>query len=463
MNELKEIIVENLETNEKQKLKSFGDLIFLFKENDNILKFITLNENRINNILEHSYNCFVIENWQITFIAKKKSTKKKKGNGQGSIYFDNTRQCWAGQYTYNGKRKSPIYQRKTENKTEFIARFNDLLASISNGTYIEKNKDTLYNVLKRYIEQKYIDGITRDRAYVRNTQTLKAIEKSCSNFIYKSLQNITVEDIEDSKIEIKKYSQTSINKIWSLLQKGFKIATTRRKIQYNIMDDESLTKPISDKTFEKVVPLTSDEEKKLIEVLDGPERYHKYRNIVKLELITSARIGEVLARSVDDIDIINNTLHIHNTLTTDKNGNYFIGKHTKTYDKVKDIDYGMRFFPLNGELKELLTMQLNNKVTNIHKLIFWDYENNTFITPSEVNSWLIRINKKYNICKRLHNHKLRHTRITRWKEQGMDLEAIQYLAGHVEGSGVTQDVYIDISKEFAFEQLNKIQKNSTAS
>ena len=32
MNELKEIIVENLETNEKQKLKSFGDLIFLFKE-----------------------------------------------------------------------------------------------------------------------------------------------------------------------------------------------------------------------------------------------------------------------------------------------------------------------------------------------------------------------------------------------------------------------------------------------
>ena len=86
-----------------------------------------------------------------------------------------------------------------------------MLASISNGTYIEKNKDTLYNVLKRYIEQKYIDGITRDRAYVRNTQTLKAIEKSCSNFIYKSLQNITVEDIEDSKIEIKKYSQTSIN------------------------------------------------------------------------------------------------------------------------------------------------------------------------------------------------------------------------------------------------------------
>lgn len=463
MNELKEIIVENLETNEKKKLKNFGELIFLFKENDNILKFITLNQERMNNILEHSYNCFVIENWQITFIAKKKTTKKKKGNGQGSIYFDNTRQCWAGQYTYNGKRKTPLYQRKTENKTEFIARFNELLASISNGTYIEKSKDTLYNILKRHIEQKYIDGITKDRAYVRNIQTLKATEKSCSNFINKPLQSVTVEDIEDAKVEIKKYSQNSINKIWALLQKGFKIATTRRKIAFNIMEDESLTKPISEKPFEKVLPLTLDEEQKLTEVLDGPERYHKYRNIVKIELITASRIGEVLARSIDDIDLINNTLYIHNTLTTNKEGKCILGEHTKTYDKVKDIDNGKRFFPLNDELKEILKTQLNNKVTNIHKLIFWDYENNTFITPSEVNCWLIRINKKYNICERLHTHKLRHTRITRWKEQGMDLEAIQYLAGHVEGSEITKDVYIDISKEYAFKQLKKIYKKSTAS
>lgn len=89
-------------------------------------------------------------------------------------------------------------------------------------------------------------------------------------------------------------------------------------------------------------------------------------------------------------------------------------------------------------------------------MLFWDYENNTFITEHEVNSWLKTINKRYNISeKKLHNHRLRHDRITQWKEAGMDMSAIQYLAGHVEGSDITDD-YIDVSQEFAFEQLSKI-------
>ena len=88
-------------------------------------------------------------------------------------------------------------------------------------------------------------------------------------------------------------------------------------------------------------------------------------------------------------------------------------------------------------------------------MLFWDYEKNTFVSPKEVNAWLRRLNTKYKISKTLHNHRLRHTRITRWKEQGVDMNAIQYLAGHVEGSEITDKVYIDVSEEFAFEQLEK--------
>lgn len=35
------------------------------------------------------------------------------------------------------------------------------------------------------------------------------------------------------------------------------------------------------------------------------------------------------------------------------------------------------------------------------------------------------------------------------------MEAIQYLAGHVEGSTITADVYIDVSQEYAFNELKK--------
>ncbi len=100
--------------------------------------------------------------------------------------------------------------------------------------------------------------------------------------------------------------------------------------------------------------------------------------------------------------------------------------------------------------------ELVKKETNIYKLLFWDYEDNTFVSVNEINSWLDRINKKYKISsKKIHNHRLRHDRITQWKEANMDMEAIQYLAGHVEGSNITTDVYIDVSQEYAFNELEK--------
>lgn len=163
--------------------------------------------------------------------------------------------------------------------------------------------------------------------------------------------------------------------------------------------------------------------------------------------------GEVLARSKNDID--NKKLHIHNTLTEDEAGNIILGEHTKTFNKTTGIDEGERHFPCNEEIETILNEQTNKKITNIYGLLFWDYEKNTFISPKEINAWLRRLNEKYKISQTLHNHRLRHTRITRWKEQGVDMKAIQYLAGHVEGSEITEKVYIDISQNFAFKELEK--------
>ena len=221
------------------------------------------------------------------------------------------------------------------------------------------------------------------------------------------------------------------------------------------MDDENLKKPVSVKATEKVKPLTVEEEERLNQILDNEERNHPYRNIVKLELITAMRIGEVLARSQDNISKNRKKLLINNTLTEDNEGNTILGEHTKTFNKTTGIDEGVRNFPINDEIKIILDEQINGKISNIYGLLFWDYEKNTFISPKEINAWLRRLNTKYKISKTLHNHRLRHTRITRWKEAGMDMNAIQYLAGHVEGSEITNKVYIDVSEKFAFDQLEK--------
>lgn len=382
--------------------------------------------------------------------------KKVKGNGEGTLYKSSRTGLYVGQYVTNNKRHS-VYQRKNEKIGDFKKRFNDILSSINTGTYIEKSNETFISILEKHVEQKYADGITGDSGYLRDLQSVDAIKSTCSNFVNKSIQKINADDIEEAKQYIRKYAQTTIDKIWRLLNKTFKLAISRRKIMFNPMDDETLTKPISIKETKKVEALTTKEEKLLRKILNAEEFNHKYRNIVLLQLDTGMRIGEVLARSKDDINFKNNTLIIHNTLTRNKDGKTILGKHTKTYNKKTGVDSGKRIISINGEIKQILKEQVQQKITNMYNLLFWDYKENFFISYYEVNSWLKRLNEKYKITKLdLSSHNLRHTYITRLREAGVDMKIIQYLVGHVEGSSITNDIYTSISKEFIESELKKI-------
>lgn len=323
--------------------------------------------------------------------------------------------------------------------------------------------ETIVTLAEQYIEIKYADGITSDRSYKRENETLEAIKKACSAFCNIPIQKVTIKNIENSKKNIRAYSSSVIDKIWRLLTKIFDIACSpsRKILMYNIMRDETLKKPISTKRIKKVKALTHKEFERLNIILDNEERYHKYRNIVKMQGISGMRIGEVLARSKNDYDIKNNKFNIHNTLTQDKEYKSILGKHTKTYNKKTQIDEGERYLPLDNELfrglSEIINEQIQKKINNIYNLLFLDYQNNTFITPSEINSWLLRLNKKYKICEEsLTTHRLRHSAITFWNEKHIPLDVIQYLAGHVEGSNITKDIYIDTNLEYVERTLKEV-------
>ena len=194
--------------------------------------------------------------------------------------------------------------------------------------------------------------------------------------------------------------------------------------------------------------------KKINLILDEKERNHKYRNIVKLQLETGMRIGEVLALSTNNINRKNKTILVDKTLTKNKKGKVILGKHTKTYNKKTNIDRGKRTIKMNNTVFDIVNEQLH---TNIAELLFWDYENNTYVSYTEINSWLKRLNEKYKITpKSLCSHVLRHTRITEMRKAGMDMKAIQYLVGHVEGSKITDNVYTTLTPEFLEQELKKI-------
>ena len=354
-------------------------------------------------------------------------------------------------------------QKKKESVKDFRARVTKVKNELNTGTYICKSTETVVTIAEQHIETKHIDGITSGRSYRRDLETLEQIKKTCSNFCNLPIQQVTIKHLEDAKVEIRQYANSVIDKIWRLLGKTFNIACSpsRKILIYNLMLDETLKKPISVKKTQKVRPLTSKEIEKLNSILDNEERNHPYRNIVKMQVISGMRIGEVLARSKDDYNKDTKQFDVHNTLTQDEKYHFILGEHTKTYNKKTQIDEGQRYLPLDNnlfsELVEIIEEQDDKKIRNIYNLLFWDYEKNTFITPSEVNLWLKRLNAKYDICTlEPSTHRLRHTALTHWKEIGIDLSAIQYLAGHVEGSDITEDVYIETSLDFVKQQIEKI-------
>lgn len=391
-------------------------------------------------------------------MEKKRTNQKTKsvGNGEGSLYKSETLGCYVFQYTHNRSRKT-IKQKKNESIKEFKNRVTSLKNSLNDGSYIEKDKTTFIEIAKKYIEQKYEDGQVSPRTHRRNLETIKQLEKCCSNFTNSPIQKIQVEDIEKSKSNMRDYSQSVIDKMWILINAVFRVSYSRRKISFNIMLDDTLKKPISKKEIKKIESLSMKEEQHLIRILNNEELNHKYRDIILLQLYTGMRIGEVLGLTRDCINLSSNTITVYRTLTQDDKYKTIIGEHTKTFKKTSNVDSGKRTFPMNNRVKALITKILDTKITNISNLLFWDYRRNKFITPGEINSSLQRMNIKYNICSdSLHSHRLRHTFITRCVESGMNMKVLQTLVGHVDGSSITFDVYTSVSDDFIKSELEKL-------
>ena len=222
--------------------------------------------------------------------------------------------------------------------------------------------------LEEYVQNKYDTNKVSARTHIRDLETVKQIERTCKDIINLPIQKITVNHIRKALPNLTIYSNNSIDKIYRLINKTFKIAVSDRLIQFNPMENESISKPKSDKPNKSIEALTLEEHKKLLEALEKQE--HKYKYIILLQLYTGMRIGEVLALSIKDIDYKNNTITISKTLTRDENDKTIMGDTTKTENSKRTI-------LMNDKVKSILKQAQKRQMTNINGLLFYDNEKNT--------------------------------------------------------------------------------------
>lgn len=255
----------------------------------------------------------------------------KRGNGEGSIYYSEKLKRWIAQYTYDGNRKS-IYGKT---RSEVKDKLNKALVNIVDNKYIDKSNFTLLDVISLNMEERLNANLVSESTAKRDIDTLKML-KSNLNILDTPMQKITPTLITKELTKLTSYANSSIDKAVQMIRSAFDKAVVLNIVLSNPFYVKGLIViPKSVKLDKEVEAFTVEEEIAFANELK--KDYDIYSNVFIIALYSGMRIGEILALKGEDIDFANKLIHIKRTLTKDIDGNYIIGKTTKTYSGTRNI------------------------------------------------------------------------------------------------------------------------------
>lgn len=271
--------------------------------------------------------------------------KTRRGNGEGSIWYDTKRNRWVGQYTAYGKRKT-VY---AKTRQEIQEKLQKKLVSIKENKYIDKSKLTINDVMEILLEEIEKANIVNENTLLRKKKAGEIISKMYIANI--PIQQVNPAQINDCLLELTSYSNSYISKIYMLLQNVFNKAMLLGIIDKNPFSIKgNIIKPRSQKPDKKIDALTVEEQKIFMQQL--AKKDYKYKDVFYVLIETGMRIGEVLALKRSDIDFNNNIIHVRRTLTKGKDDKIKLGDKTKTYAGMRDV-------PLSNFLKGILKKNNN--------------------------------------------------------------------------------------------------------
>lgn len=338
--------------------------------------------------------------------------KKRNPNGDGHFRVKDSGSIeYVFRYTdeYGRRKYKSVSGVDEDHCYERAEQFLTRLEQIKNGRDLDA---TIVQLVRERIDNDYNRNHTGEQGYERSLRTLGIIERS-------SIGHIPICEIQACHVEtfyhqITKYANNTIGKIHSMLKLAFSIAEQRRIIVENIMTDNNLRCPKSNRKDKKVRGMSEEEQKRFVETLEAHvPKYgsNSYKLQLLIELYSGMRMGEINALKPSDINFKQGFVHVSKTISVGRDNRSFIKEGTKTEAGIRDV-------PISKQLESILRRAIDEMKENPDGLIFYNHKNKSLISTNAVNSFYRRICKKANVSY-YGQHALRHTFATRCIEAGV--------------------------------------------
>lgn len=332
----------------------------------------------------------------------------------------------------------------------------EIQRDLDDGIDSSSKKMTVLQLYERYTRQR---GNVR---YSTEGERARLMKRLKSDLLGSArIENVKLSDAKAWAIRMKEekgLSFTSINNDKRSLSAAFHSAIQDDYIRKNPFNFQ-LNTVIADDTESKV-PLTPEQEKSLLEFIQGDRIYKRHYDEFIILLGTGLRISELCGLTLADIDLNNRKITIDHQLL----------KHTGKglYVEKPKTQSGAREIPMSKAVYEAFCRVLEKHKDTDTGVVIDGYRDFLFCTWTGYPKTALnfedtfrRLADKYNSCheeplpKSFTPHLLRHSFCTHMANAGMNPKALQYIMGH-NSINMTLNYYTHANYTSAREEMERI-------
>lgn len=384
----------------------------------------------------------------------------KRANGEGSIAFYSSRNCYRGQLTIgvdeSGKPKRKSFYGKTKKEVKEKMETYKLLNPINKAAINEYTVATWFNYWLWNIKKRDIKPKTFER--------------------YECIYRNYIKGSEIANIPLYKFKLNNLQAYYNRLSDNGKspsiIKTINEKLKSSMIDAEKngyieknycqlVNLPKEKRKEKKIEVFSVDQQNDFLEIIKG----HEFEILFLLAIGTGLRRGELLALRWSDIDFENKTINVDSNI---QQAYIFEDEETKRLEKIEQEPKTINSFrtvPIPSKVLDKL--QEHKQKQEQYKLAFQErYIDNDFVICDKYGKALdvkrptrmfYSIQKKMGIPEdeKIKFHGLRKTYATRLFEKEVPPKTVQMLLGHSEIS-ITLDIYTQVMENKKVEAIEKI-------